>query len=60
MTTRNQIKEMKRVIKFVLKTEELGLQMNPKKLDRVWWLTALSDSDLQVTQKTNLVYSFKT
>ncbi|MEM9079013.1 MAG: reverse transcriptase domain-containing protein, partial [Bacteroidota bacterium] len=54
-----QMKELLRVICYVLDTKELGLKMEPKVVDGIWKLTALSDSDFASDKETRLsVYGY--
>jgi hypothetical protein len=57
--TKCQLKEMIRVIKYVLKTRELGLKVNPIYKTTKWFLKALSDSDFANDADTRIsVYGF--
>jgi hypothetical protein len=44
-TTPEVIKELKRVIRFVLNTKSFGLRIEPKSIPDRWDLTVYTDSD---------------
>ena len=46
------VREMYRVINFVLETKTLGFRMVPVFKDGIWKLEALSDSDFAMTKDT--------
>ena len=53
------MKEMYRVIRYVLSTKEYGLRMVPDRTDAMWHLMALSDSDFATDRETRLsVYGY--
>ena len=45
------LKEMYKVIRFVLSTKDYGLKFELRKDMKMWALKTLSDSDFQVTKK---------
>ena len=57
-----QLRELRRVAKFVLDTKDLGLHIVPTMSDGIWHLEALSDSDFANDQETRIIqihcYSF--
>ena len=54
-----QLRELRRVAKFVLDTKDLGLCIVPNMSDGIWQLEALSDSDIANDKETRLsVYGY--
>ena len=54
-----QLRELRRVAKFVLDTKDLGLCIVPTMSDGIWWLEALSDRDFANDKETRIsVYGY--
>ena len=54
-----QLRELRRVARFVLDTKDLGLHIVPTMNDGIWWLEALSDSDCANDKETRIsVYGY--
>ena len=53
-----QLRELRRVAKFVLDTKDLGLCIVPTMSDGIWHLEALSDSDFANDKKRMSIYGY--
>ena len=54
-----QLRELRRVAKFVLDTKDLGLHIVPTMSAGIWYLKALSDSDFANDKETRIsVYGY--
>ena len=57
--SKSQMRELRRVAKFVLDTKNLGLHIVPSMYDHIWHFEALSDSDFANDKETRIsVYGY--
>ena len=57
--SKSQLRELRRVAKFVLETKDLGLHIVLTMIDGIWQLVALSDSDFANDKETRIsVYGY--